>query len=206
MSQNTRMVICRNCNSPIAANTKICPACGAKNKSPFYKKWWFILLVIVVAAGVISSADSQKKKKTEEMETLHLSEPDDTGETMEPEQKPENETSDEDINEPESAESDETEKSSGKKDSKDGIRAEFKKAMDSYEDFMNEYCDFMKKYNKSNGTDVGLLNDYADYMSKYADVVKDFEAWDNSEMNAEEAAYYLDVQTRINKKLLKAAE
>ena len=64
----------------------------------------------------------------------------------------------------------------------------------------------MKKYAKSNGTDVGLLADYADYMSKYTDVVKDFEAWDNEEMNAAEMTYYLDVQTRISKKLLKVQE
>ncbi|MDD6830762.1 MAG: hypothetical protein PUE37_04095 [Firmicutes bacterium] len=37
--------------------------------------------------------------------------------------------------------------------------------MDSYEDFMNDYADFMKKY-KSNPSDVSLLADYADYMTK----------------------------------------
>lgn len=87
----------------------------------------------------------------------------------------------------------------------DGMRPEFKKAMDSYETFMNEYCDFMKKYAESDGTDIGLLADYADYMSKYADMVEDFEAWDNEEMNTAETAYYLDIQTRINKKLLEVS-
>ena len=47
-----------------------------------------------------------------------------------------------------------------------------------------------------------LLADYTAYMSKYADMVTDFEAWDSEEMNTAELAYYLDVQTRINKKLL----
>ena len=86
------------------------------------------------------------------------------------------------------------------------MRPEFKNAMDSYEEFMNECCDFMEKYAKSDGTDVGLLADYADYMSKYADVVESFEAWDDEEMNAVETAYYLDVQTRISKRLLEVAE
>jgi len=99
-----------------------------------------------------------------------------------------------------------TEKSSDSTELIDGMRPEFKKAMDSYEEFMNEYCEFMEKYTESDGTDVGLLADYASYMSKYADVVEDFEAWDDGEMNTAETAYYLDVQTRINNMLLEVAE
>lgn len=98
------------------------------------------------------------------------------------------------------------EKSSDSAELIDGMRPEFKQAMDSYEEFMNEYCEFMKKYAESDGTDVGLLADYASYMSKYADVVEDFEAWDDGEMNTAETAYYLDVQTRISKKLLEVVE
>lgn len=51
-----------------------------------------------------------------------------------------------------------------------------------------------------------MLDENADYMSKYADVVESFEAWDNEEMNAAETAYYLDVQTRVSKKILEVAE
>ena len=85
-----------------------------------------------------------------------------------------------------------------------GIDPDFKKAMDSYESFMNEYVAFMKKY-QANPTDLGLLADYADYMGKYADFVTDFEAWNDEDMNAAETAYYLEVQTRVNKKLLEIA-
>lgn len=92
------------------------------------------------------------------------------------------------------------EESSDTAKSVEGMRPEFKKAMDSYEDFMNEYCDFMKKYEKSKGTD--LLSEYTDYMSKYAEFVEDFEAWDKEELNTKEAAYYVKVQTRVNEKLL----
>lgn len=87
----------------------------------------------------------------------------------------------------------------------DGMRPEFKSAMDSYEEFMNEYCDFMDKYKESDGTDLKLLADYATFVSKYASFVKEFEAWDNEEMNTTETAYYMDVQTRISKKLLEVA-
>lgn len=82
-----------------------------------------------------------------------------------------------------------------------GIRSDFKAAMDSYESFMNEYVDFMKKYS-ANPSDMGLLAEYSKYMSKLSEMTENFEKWDDEEMTDAEAAYYLDVQTRVNKKLL----
>lgn len=86
----------------------------------------------------------------------------------------------------------------------DGMRPEFKEAMDSYEEFMDEYCEFMKKYSE-NPSDIGLLADYAKFMGEYADFVEDFEKWDDGEMNAAETKYYIEVQTRVNQKLLEVA-
>ena len=80
----------------------------------------------------------------------------------------------------------------------------FKAAMDSYEEFMDEYVAFMKKY-KDNPNDLGILTDYADYMSKYADFVEDFEKWEDEEMTAAETAYYIEVQSRVSRKLLEVA-
>lgn len=88
----------------------------------------------------------------------------------------------------------------------DGISPDFKKAMDSYEAFFDEYVDFMEKYLASDGTDLTLITKYADYMSKYTQCLKDLEAWENEEMNTAEAAYYLEVQNRINQKLLKISQ
>ena len=84
------------------------------------------------------------------------------------------------------------------------IGADFKKAMDDYEKFMDEYVAFMKKY-QANPTDLSLLTDYANYISKYADFVESFSEWETEDMNAAEAAYYLDVQARVIKKLLEVA-
>ena len=84
----------------------------------------------------------------------------------------------------------------------DGMRPEFKQAMDSYETFMTDYVDFMNKFSEDS-TDISLLADYADYMKKYAEFVEDFEKWDDdTEMNDAEMAYYIDVQARVSKKLL----
>ncbi len=89
--------------------------------------------------------------------------------------------------------------------SSSGIRSDFKKAMDSYEKFMNDYVAFMKKYKQSNGSDLSLLNDYADYMKKYSEMMETFDAWESKELNDAETKYYIEVQTRVNKKLLEVA-
>ena len=93
-----------------------------------------------------------------------------------------------------------------KDDENDGLlSSDFKVAMDSYEEFMGEYVDFMKKY-EENPDDLSLLVAYADYMKDYTEFVEDFEKWEDEEMNAAETAYYIDVQARVNKKLLEIAE
>lgn len=87
------------------------------------------------------------------------------------------------------------------KESNEGMDGDFKKAMDEYEEFMDEYVAFMKKYNQSNGTDLSLLSDYAKFTADYAEMLETFEEWDEEELSDEELAYYLEVQTRVTKKL-----
>lgn len=90
-----------------------------------------------------------------------------------------------------------------KKDN-NSLDPEFKAAMDSYEEFFDEYVAIMKKY-KANPTDMSILSDYAKYMGQYADMMEKFEKWENEDLNTAEAAYYVDVQARITKKLLEVA-
>ena len=80
-----------------------------------------------------------------------------------------------------------------------GLRSKFKKAMDSYEKFYNEYFKILKKY-KKNPTDLSILADYTNYVGKLVDVNNDFDKWDGS-LNDVELKYYLKLQSRILKKL-----
>ena len=80
-----------------------------------------------------------------------------------------------------------------------GLRSKFKKAMDSYEKFYNEYFKLLKKYNED-PTDLSLLAEYTNYLGKLADVDNDFAKWDGNLNNAE-LKYYLKIQSRILKKL-----
>lgn len=115
-----------------------------------------------------------------------------------PEEKEETDTKEEKIDTKEN-------NTSKKEEVDDGtINSDFKAAMDSYEAFFDEYIAFMKKYSESDGTDLDLAADYISYLDKYSKFVEDFEKWDDEELNDAEMIYYLEVQTRVSKKLLEA--
>lgn len=82
----------------------------------------------------------------------------------------------------------------------EGLRPEFKEAMDSYEAFMDEYVAFMKKYNETDDTGSMLL-DYAAYIAKYADAVAKLDEIDEDSLTEEEMRYYTDVNLRVAQKL-----
>lgn len=86
----------------------------------------------------------------------------------------------------------------------DGLRTNFKNAMDSYEAFINEYVDFMKKYS-ADPTNTTLLKQYSSYLEKYSKFTDDFDKWDEDDMNDAEIKYYFEVQSRVEKKLSEVA-
>ena len=87
--------------------------------------------------------------------------------------------------------------------STDIIRPEFKEAMDNYEAFFDEYCEFMKKYNESDDT-TSLLADYASYMVKYTDTMQKMNNISEDELTDAEVAYYAEASARISAKLIEA--
>ena len=80
----------------------------------------------------------------------------------------------------------------------EGIRPEFKEAMDAYEAFFREYVDFMKRYMDADADEmIDMLAEYTDYLTKYAKAMEEFEALEDDEMSFEESMYYIDVTYRI---------
>lgn len=67
---NEKTKQCSICGAEIAANAKVCPQCGGKNKKPVYKRGWFIALIIIVLllgigmSGDDDSSDVQKPAST----------------------------------------------------------------------------------------------------------------------------------------------
>lgn len=85
----------------------------------------------------------------------------------------------------------------------EGIRPEFKEAMDSYEAFYDEYCDFLKRY-KENPSDLNLLAEYTEMMQELEEMNAKFEAWGDSDLSDAELKYYLEVIDRITQKMIDA--
>lgn len=210
MAKSAKMTVCKTCNNPIAANAKVCPHCGAKNKKPFFKRGWFILLlVIVVLAAVLRACgdgrDSGKASGGEAPVNNTLPENTKAPAPTEPAEEPDTEPEAEGTEAGETPASEEpAETPQEEPETIDGMRPEFKEAMDSYEAFYDEYCEFMKKYSE-NPSDLSLLAEYAEMMSRLAEMDEQFEAWEDEDLNTEEMKYYLEVSSRIAAKLLDVA-
>ena len=79
-----------------------------------------------------------------------------------------------------------------------GVTLSFKEEVDAYEEFMNEYCDFMDHYDSS---DLSMLAQFTKMMAKYAQYTGKMEEIDESELSPADSAYYLEANTRILNRL-----
>lgn len=81
---------------------------------------------------------------------------------------------------------------------------DFKAYMDSYEAYIDEYVAFMQKY-QDGGQPVSMLSDYMEMLQKQQEMTNAFNSYDQSQLSNEELQYYLEVQNRVNQKLLSVA-
>ncbi len=86
---------------------------------------------------------------------------------------------------------------------KSGIRDSFKKTMDEFEAFFDDYVRFMEKYAESEDV-IGLMGDYFAFMQKYTTTMEALEEIDDGSLSDEELLYYTEIMLRINNKLLQA--
>lgn len=86
----------------------------------------------------------------------------------------------------------------------DGIRPEFKAAMDSYEAFFDEYVAFMEEYAESTDA-AGMSTEYIAMMQQYLETMEAMQELGEEELSDEEALYYAEVSLRISQKLMEAA-
>lgn len=117
-------------------------------------------------------------------------------------------TSDSSSSEESKPEESKPESSTSEESSSDGIlddliRPEVKEAIDSYEAFIDEYCDFMKKYAASDNP-LTLMGEYADYMKKLTEMGEKFGELEDNDLTAAEQAYYTEVLLRCEKKMIDA--
>lgn len=82
------------------------------------------------------------------------------------------------------------------------IRPEVKEAIDSYEDFIDEYCDFMKKMSQTDNAGTMML-EYLEYTQKLTEMGEKFDKISYDDLTDAEVAYYTEVMLRCNQKMLK---
>ena len=83
-----------------------------------------------------------------------------------------------------------------------GVDPDLKAFLDSYETFVDEYVDFMKKYSADPSNALSMLGEYSEMMTKYADFAEKVDKYNSKEMSTEDAKYYLEVTTRCSQKML----
>jgi len=88
--------------------------------------------------------------------------------------------------------------------SQSSVTPSFKKTMDDYEKFFDDYIAFMKKYN-SNTSDLTIISSYTKWLTDYARVMNELKSIDENSLTAADQAYYIEVMSRINYKLAQAA-
>ena len=81
-----------------------------------------------------------------------------------------------------------------------GVSPAFKKSMDEYEAFMNKYVDVMKRY-KASPSDAAVMTEYTEVMKRYVEFTESIKKVDQTSLSATDAAYYLEVTSRVTKKL-----
>ena len=82
-----------------------------------------------------------------------------------------------------------------------GIRPEVKEMIDTYEEFINAYCDFLKTYDSTDINEMlkftKLSLEYTEKAAKFAELEED--------LNEEEAYYFAQASLRIEQRLLEVA-
>ena len=78
----------------------------------------------------------------------------------------------------------------------DGMRAEFKNAMDAYEKYVDKFAVFMRNYDNGGRGDISLLSDFVKFMSGIETEKTKFAAWQENGLNEAEATCFADVAAR----------
>ena len=158
----------------------------------------FIIIVIVLLAVLKAcfGKDDKPEPKHEEPQVVEKQE----------DPKPAEEQPQEVVEEPEPEPEPEVEEEEPQKEVVDqnGIRPEFKKSMESYEAFFDEYIEFLNAF-KQDSTSLSMITKYAEFMAKYEKAMSEMDKIDESELTEAEDILFLETQLRINNKLAEAA-
>ena len=204
MAREPKMIYCRKCGTQFNKKCNRCPQCGKRSKKPLIFRGWFIFLLLIFVGFVFLMTDSPKESKPTQ-NSSHISSSS-AGNKFTPETKPASNTTESTDTTPMESGPISTEKATSQDQPLiNGMRPDFVEAMDAYEEFYMEYCDFLEEYNK-NPSNLTLLAKYTELMTKATEMDQAFDKWENNDLNNEELKYYLDVHNRVMQRLLDVME
>ena len=157
-----------------------------------------LVIIVIVLLAVLKSCfvkDDKREPKYEEPKVVEKQE----------DPKPVEEQPQEVVEEPEPEPEPEVEEEPQEEVvDQNGIRSEFKKSMESYEAFFDEYIEFMSSF-KYEDAGLSALAKYTEFLTKYEKAMAEMDKIDESELTEAEDKLFLETQLRINNKLAEAA-
>ena len=156
-----------------------------------------LVIIAIVLLAVLKACfgkDDKQEPKYEEPQVVDKQE----------DPKPIEEQHQEIVEEPESEPEVEEEEPQEEVVDQNGIRPEFKKSMESYEAFFDEYIEFMSSF-KYEDAGLSALAKYTEFLTKYEKAMTEMDKIDESELTEAEDKLFLETQLRINNKLAEAA-
>ena len=193
----SKMTQCKVCGAQIAKSASVCPHCGAKRKKHGFLKLLLLIAVIVVVVSAYQQNMLPIGPKT-------------TGSPAVSTQRPQNETSSSTKSSTSSAASTKTPSSDSQQPASQNAAntsstdnsSNVREFLDSYETFMNEYCDFLETYDSNNSSSALK---YLSLMSQYADFAKKADSFSEEDMTQEDRQYFIEVMNRTNARLLQTS-
>ncbi len=182
----------------------------------FLKRVFTIIIVLIIVVAVLGFFGKNKKDKErearregsssrveqiirEETSKEEFSKAESSKEESSSE-KPEEEPKEEPEEE---SEEEEPEEEPAEESQASGIRPDVKEAIDAYEAFIDEYCEFVTVYSED-PTNAELIAEYLEFVVKLEEEERKIDALDK-DLTEEEDVYYTEVLLRCSEKLNEAA-
>lgn len=84
------------------------------------------------------------------------------------------------------------------------VKSDFQTLMDDFEKYLDEYCTFIEEYSKAEPSEqMTMVSEYTRVMTEYMEIAEKVQVIDTDELNADDAAYYLEVMGRCGARIAK---